>query len=113
MIERHERGEGRKGLEVCNCLIDEGGPLGTGLQEQVPNHHWRLRAKAVVVSAGGWPAPTEFVTGRERAPPRLAHCSCSTAWLARSRCAAIAANVRPSPSSSASRPVNSCHRRTI
>ena len=53
MIVRHERREGRKGLEVCNCLIDEGGPLGTGLQEQAPNHHWRLRAKAVVVSAGG------------------------------------------------------------
>jgi hypothetical protein len=38
---------------VCNCFIDEGGPLGTGLQEQVPNHLWRLRSKAVVVSAEG------------------------------------------------------------
>ena len=53
MMVRHERREGRKGLEVCNCLIDEGGPLGTGLQEQVPNHLWRLRSKAVVVSAEG------------------------------------------------------------
>ena len=33
MIVRHERREGRKGLEVCNCLIDEGRSLGTGLQE--------------------------------------------------------------------------------
>jgi hypothetical protein len=38
---------------VCNCLIDEGGPLGTGLQEQVPNHHRRLWSKAMVVSADG------------------------------------------------------------
>jgi hypothetical protein len=38
---------------VCNCLIDEGGPLGTGLQEQVPNHLRLLWAKAMVVSAGG------------------------------------------------------------
>src|ERR1035437_6472917 len=27
---------------MCNCLIDEGRPLGTGLQEQVPNHLRRL-----------------------------------------------------------------------
>ena len=38
---------------MCNCFIDEGRPLGTGLQEQVPNHLWRLRTKAVVVSAEG------------------------------------------------------------
>ena len=38
---------------MCNCLTDEGRPLGTGLQEQVPNHLGRLRAKAVVVSAEG------------------------------------------------------------
>ena len=38
---------------MCNCLIDEGGPLGTGLQEQVPNHHRRLWSKAMVVSADG------------------------------------------------------------
>jgi hypothetical protein len=53
MTVRHERREGRKGLEVCNCLIDEGRPLGTGLQEQVPNHLWRLWSKATVVSAEG------------------------------------------------------------
>jgi hypothetical protein len=53
MIVRHERREGRKGLEVCNCLSDEGRPLGTGWQEQVPNHHWRLWSKAMVVSAEG------------------------------------------------------------
>jgi hypothetical protein len=52
MIVCHEH-KGPKGPEVCNCFIDEGRPLGTGLQEQVPNHHWRLRAKAVVVSAEG------------------------------------------------------------
>ena len=38
---------------MCNCLIDEGRPLGTALQEKVPNHLPLLRAKAVVVSAGG------------------------------------------------------------
>jgi len=53
MIVRHERGEGRKGLEVRNCLTDEGRPLGTGLQEQVPNHLRRLWSKAMVVSTGG------------------------------------------------------------
>ena len=50
---RHERGEDRKGLEVCNCLTDEGRPLGTGLQGQVPNHLRRLWSKAMVVSTGG------------------------------------------------------------
>ena len=38
---------------MCNCLIDEGRPLGTGLQEQVPNHLRRLQPKAVVVSTEG------------------------------------------------------------
>ncbi len=38
---------------MCNCLIDEGGPLGTGLQEQVPNHLQRLWPKAMVVSMEG------------------------------------------------------------
>ena len=38
---------------MCNCLIDEGWPLGTGWQEQVPNHLRRLWAKAMVVSAEG------------------------------------------------------------
>ena len=41
---RHERREGRKGLEVCNCSTDEGRPLGTGLQEQVPNQAVMLAA---------------------------------------------------------------------
>jgi hypothetical protein len=38
---------------VRNCLTDEGRPLGTGLQEQVPNHLWRLWAKSKVVNAKG------------------------------------------------------------
>ena len=38
---------------MCNCLIDEGGPLGISWQEQVPNHHRRLWLKAMVVSAEG------------------------------------------------------------
>nr|WP_018289546.1 group II intron reverse transcriptase/maturase [Verrucomicrobium sp. 3C] len=45
--------KGRGGLNVCNCLIDEGGPLGTGWQEQVLNHLRRLRPKALVVSTEG------------------------------------------------------------
>ena len=35
-----------------NCLTDEGRPLGTGLQEQVPNHLRRLWPKATVASVG-------------------------------------------------------------
>jgi hypothetical protein len=35
------------------CSTDEGGPLGTGLQEQVPNHLQRLWSKAMVVSTEG------------------------------------------------------------
>jgi hypothetical protein len=35
--------------EVC-CTTDEGGPLGIGLQEQVPNHWKLLRLKVVVVN---------------------------------------------------------------
>jgi hypothetical protein len=34
---------------VCNCLIDEGRPLGTGWQEQVPNHLRRLWSKAISI----------------------------------------------------------------
>src|SRR6266496_6581677 len=49
---RHER-KGPKGPNVCNCLTDEGRPLGTGLQEQVSNHLRRLWSKAMVVSAEG------------------------------------------------------------
>jgi hypothetical protein len=38
---------------VRNCLADEGRPLGTGLQEQVPNHLRRLWSKATVVNTEG------------------------------------------------------------
>ena len=38
---------------MCNCLTDEGRPLGTGLQERVPNHLRRLWSKAMVVSTEG------------------------------------------------------------
>jgi hypothetical protein len=41
VIVRHER-ERPRGRVVRNCLTDEGGPLGTGLQERVPNHLRRL-----------------------------------------------------------------------
>jgi hypothetical protein len=45
---------------VCNerltvgisCAKDEGGPLGIGFQEQVPNQSKLLRSKGVVVSVG-------------------------------------------------------------
>ena len=47
----HEHKE-RK-LDVRNCLTDEGRPLGTGLQEQVPNRLRRLWSKAMVVSTEG------------------------------------------------------------
>src|SRR5664279_5344516 len=45
--------KGRGGPNVCNCLIDEGRPLGTGWQEQVPNHLRRQWSKAMVVSTEG------------------------------------------------------------
>ena len=38
---------------MCNCLTDEGRPLGIGLQGQVPNHLRRLWPKAMVVSTEG------------------------------------------------------------
>jgi hypothetical protein len=38
---------------VCNCLIDEGRPLGTGWQEQVPNHLLAAVVKSHGRSAGG------------------------------------------------------------
>ena len=52
-VVRHERREGRKGLEVYNCSTDEGRSLGIGLQERVPNHLRRLWSKAMVVSTEG------------------------------------------------------------
>ena len=48
----HER-ERPSGRVVRNCLTDEGGPFGTGLQEQVPNHLRRLWLSAMVVCAEG------------------------------------------------------------
>lgn len=33
-----------------SCAKDEGGPLGIGFQEQVPNHFKRLRLRGAVVS---------------------------------------------------------------
>ena len=38
---------------MCNCLTDGGRPLGTSLQERVPNHLRRLWLNAMVVSAEG------------------------------------------------------------
>ena len=38
---------------MCNCLTDGGRPLGTSLQERVPNHLRRLWSKALVVSTEG------------------------------------------------------------
>src|SRR5215813_6809196 len=39
--------------KVRNCSTDEGRPLGTCLQEQVPNHLRRLCSKGKVVNAEG------------------------------------------------------------
>jgi hypothetical protein len=38
---------------VRNCFIDEGRPLGVGLQEQASNHLRRLWSKVMVVSTEG------------------------------------------------------------
>ena len=46
----HERW-GAARFRVRHCFTDEGGPLGTGLQELVSNHLCRLWSKATVVSA--------------------------------------------------------------
>ena len=35
---------------TCNCVKDEGGPLGAGLQEQASNHLKLLWSRARVVS---------------------------------------------------------------
>ena len=52
---------------MCNCLIDEGRPLGTGWQEQVPNHLRRLWLSATVVCAEGkGPARLGQVSGKKR-----------------------------------------------
>jgi len=37
-------------MAARNCVKDEGGPLGAGLQEQAPNHLKLLWSKAMVVS---------------------------------------------------------------
>ena len=47
-----------------NCSTDEGRPLGTGLQEQVPNHLRRLWPKATVVNAEG--KGSEFTESGDR-----------------------------------------------
>jgi len=49
----HEHSKQPKAEEVRNCSTDEGRPLGTGLQEQVPNHLRRLCSKGKVVNAEG------------------------------------------------------------
>ena len=49
----HEHNRSQQAVGVRNCLTDEGGPLGTDLQEQVPNHLRRLWSKATVVNAKG------------------------------------------------------------
>jgi hypothetical protein len=48
----HERERPRGGV-VRNCLTDEGGPLGAGLQERASNHLRRLWLSAMVVCAEG------------------------------------------------------------
>ena len=47
-----EKGGGGRENVSYSYVKDEGGPLGTGFQELVPNHSKRLRSKAVVVSVG-------------------------------------------------------------
>jgi hypothetical protein len=49
----HEHKGSQQAVGVRNCLTDEGRPLGTGLQERVPNHLRRLWSKALVVNAEG------------------------------------------------------------
>jgi hypothetical protein len=44
---------GAKGRVARNCLTDEGRPLGTGLQGQVPIRLRRLWSKAMVVNTEG------------------------------------------------------------
>ena len=50
-----------------SCVKDEGGPLGIGFQERVPNHSKLLRPKAVVVNVGGnarGMTPSRYAFGR-------------------------------------------------
>jgi hypothetical protein len=73
VIVRHER-ERLRGRVVRNCLTDEGGPLGTGLQERVPNHLRRLWSKAMVVSAGGKGLANDQVRYQARRGLQRNHC---------------------------------------
>jgi hypothetical protein len=57
--QRHERSSLRTKFVTYSCVGDEGGPLGTGFQEQVPNQSELLRPKAAVVSVGKNKVPGE------------------------------------------------------
>jgi hypothetical protein len=48
----HRKEMRKQATEAC-CVKDEGWPLGTGIQVQVPNRHWLLWPKATVLSADG------------------------------------------------------------
>ena len=53
VLQMHTEGVCNEQLTVgISCAKDEGGPLGIGCQEQVPNQSKLLRSKGVVVSVG-------------------------------------------------------------
>ena len=61
---------------MCNCLIDEGRPHGTGWEEQVPNHLRRPWTNAKVVSRGGkaWEEPGQVTDKKRTAREPLMTC---------------------------------------
>jgi hypothetical protein len=54
VLQQHAEGRVRNEQLTAwtSCAKDEGGPLGIGFQEQVPNQSKRQRSKDVVVSVG-------------------------------------------------------------
>src|SRR5262249_24800460 len=80
------------------CLTDEGRPLGTGLQAQVPNCHKLLWSKALVMNAmvkrrdtdcvsGHWKDERKRIAGQsieteQQATPEPETLSCSPAFVA-------------------------------
>ena len=50
--QRHERSSLRTKIVTYSCVEDDGGPLGIGFQEQIPNQSELLRSKTAVVSVG-------------------------------------------------------------
>ena len=52
VLQKHEEEEERLPNRAISCAEDDGGPIGTGFQEQASNQSKLLRLRGVVVSVG-------------------------------------------------------------